>query len=179
MSRWPTSCSPAQAIPGGQGLPALTLGYNTGGGHEDPAQFIQGNLTDVGVNVTLEGYEWGTYLDLIQAGQSQLLPHGVADGLPHHGQLPLPAVLLRRPWTTSPCTTIPEVDALLDEARSTADEDERLALYQEAERMILEDAPVIPLMYYKTSRVYGDGIGGYIRSADDLTPMERVYFMAE
>jgi hypothetical protein len=42
--------------------------------------------------------------------------------------------------------------------------------------MVLEEAPVIPLMFYKTSRVYGDGVGGYIRTADDLTPMERVYF---
>jgi peptide/nickel transport system substrate-binding protein/oligopeptide transport system substrate-binding protein len=163
--------------PGGQGLPALTLGYNTGGGHEDPAQFIQGNLKDVGVNVTLEGYEWGTYLDLIQAADVTFFRMGWLTDYPIMDNFLYP---LFYSTSTDNFTMYnnPDVDAMLDEARSTADEDERLAIYQEAERTILDQAPVIPLMYYKTSRVYGDNIGGYIRSADDLTPMERVYFMA-
>jgi oligopeptide transport system substrate-binding protein len=165
-------------FPGGQGLPGLTLGYNTGGGHEDPAQFIQGNLKDVGVNVTLEGYEWGSYLDLVQGGEVTFFRMGWLTDYPIMDNFLYPNF-----YSTSTDNFTqynnPEVDALLDKARSTADETERLALYQEAERIILEDAPVIPLMYYKTSRVYGDGIGGYIRTADDLTPMEMVYFIAE
>jgi oligopeptide transport system substrate-binding protein len=41
----------------------------------------------------------------------------------------------------------PEVDALLDEARGTQDFDERMALYQQAEQLILEDAVWIPLTF--------------------------------
>ncbi len=165
-------------FPGGQGLPALTLGYNTGGGHEDPAQFIQGNLAEVGVNVTLEGYEWGSYLDLIQAGQVTFFRMGWLTDYPIMDNFLYP-LFQSESVDNFTAYNNPEVDAMLEEARSTADEAARLALYQEVERTILEDAPIIPLMYYKTSRVYGDGIGGYIRSADDLTPMEKVYFMAE
>jgi len=165
-------------FPAGAGLPALTLGYNTGGGHEDPAQFIQGNLAAVGVNVTLEGYEWGSYLDLIQAEEITFFRLGWLTDYPIMDNFLYPLFYSANAGVDNMTQyNNPEVDALLDQARSTADEDERLALYQEAERIILEDAPVIPLMYYKTSRVYGDDIGGYIRTADDLTPMERVYFM--
>ncbi|MFN8454723.1 MAG: hypothetical protein U0401_08660 [Anaerolineae bacterium] len=39
------------------------------------------------------------------------------------------------------------MDALLDKARGTLDEKERLALYQEAEQKILEDAAWIPLYF--------------------------------
>jgi oligopeptide transport system substrate-binding protein len=41
----------------------------------------------------------------------------------------------------------PEVDALLDEARGTLDDDERAALYRQAEQLILDDAVWIPLTF--------------------------------
>jgi oligopeptide transport system substrate-binding protein len=41
----------------------------------------------------------------------------------------------------------PELDALLDKARATQDPEERLALYQQAEQMILDDAAWIPLYF--------------------------------
>jgi oligopeptide transport system substrate-binding protein len=41
----------------------------------------------------------------------------------------------------------PELDALLDQARATQDEQERQALYQQAEQLILEDAAWIPLYF--------------------------------
>lgn len=41
----------------------------------------------------------------------------------------------------------PEVDALLDQARGTLAAEERLALYQQAEQMILDDAAWIPLYF--------------------------------
>ena len=162
-------------FPGGQGLPELKLGYNTGGGHEDPAQFIQGNLKDAGVNVTIEGYEWGSYLDLVQAAEVTFFRMGWLTDYPIMDNFLYP---LFYSTSTDNFTMYnnPEIDKMLDQARSTPDQEARFQLYQETERMVLEEAPVIPLMFYKTSRVYGDGIGGYIRTADDLTPMERVYF---
>jgi oligopeptide transport system substrate-binding protein len=41
----------------------------------------------------------------------------------------------------------PAVDALLDEARGTQDVQERLALYQQVEQLILDDAAWIPLYF--------------------------------
>jgi oligopeptide transport system substrate-binding protein len=41
----------------------------------------------------------------------------------------------------------PEVDALLEQARAAQDEAERLALYQQAEQIILEDAAWMPLYF--------------------------------
>lgn len=165
-------------FPEGQGLPQLTLGYNTGVGHDTIAQFIQGNLAEVGVNFNIEGYEWGTYLDLIQAEQITFFRLGWLTDYPIMDNFLYPLFYSANAGVDNMSQyNNPEVDALLDEARSTADEDERLELYREAERMILDDAPIIPLMFYKTSRVYGDNIGGYIRTPDDLTPLERVYFV--
>ena len=41
----------------------------------------------------------------------------------------------------------PEVDRLLEEARTEQDHDQRMALYRRAEQMILDDAPWVPLHY--------------------------------
>ncbi len=41
----------------------------------------------------------------------------------------------------------PDVDALLDEAATETDEQKRWKLYQEAEQIILDDAPIIPLYH--------------------------------
>ena len=41
----------------------------------------------------------------------------------------------------------PKVDALLDEARGTLDVDERMAMYQQAEQLILDDVAWIPLTF--------------------------------
>jgi peptide/nickel transport system substrate-binding protein/oligopeptide transport system substrate-binding protein len=119
----------------------------------------------------------GTYLDLIQAEEITFFRLGWLTDYPIMDNFLYPLFYSENAGVDNMSQyNNPAVDALLDEARSTANEDDRIELYREAERIILEDAPVIPLMYYKTSRVYGEGIGGYIRSADDLTPMEDVYF---
>ncbi len=41
----------------------------------------------------------------------------------------------------------PEFDELLDSAAAEDDEEERLRLYNQAERMVVEDAPCLPLLY--------------------------------
>jgi oligopeptide transport system substrate-binding protein len=45
----------------------------------------------------------------------------------------------------------PQVDALLDRARIERDADARLKLYQQAERLILQDAPWMPLFHGASS----------------------------
>jgi ABC-type oligopeptide transport system substrate-binding subunit len=45
----------------------------------------------------------------------------------------------------------PEVDDLLDQAKTETDEAERIRLYQEAEKLIVEDSPWIPLFHGQDS----------------------------
>jgi len=56
--------------------------------------------------------------------------------------------------------TNPDFDAKLDEA-AAAQPEEAIALYQEAELMLAEDMPAIPLWYYKT-------IAGYSSNVDNV-----------
>jgi oligopeptide transport system substrate-binding protein len=57
--------------------------------------------------------------------------------------------------------TNPDFDAKLAEAASAPSPEEAIALYQEAELMLVEDMPAIPLWYYKT-------IAGYSSNVDNV-----------
>lgn len=53
-----------------------------------------------------------------------------------------------------------DVDALLDQARSTSDPELRHDLYGQAEERILELAPVAPIFFYPQNRVVADTVEG-------------------
>jgi ABC-type transport system substrate-binding protein len=54
----------------------------------------------------------------------------------------------------------PQVDRLLDEAAALPLGEERLEKYQEAERIILEDAPWAPLYYEVETRLHQPNVHG-------------------
>jgi ABC-type transport system substrate-binding protein len=71
----------------------------------------------------------------------------------------------------------PEVDALLDEAAATLDEEQRRALYQEAEQRILDDAPLIPIYHdvqYTLVKPYVRGLHITPMGILDLSTVELV-----
>ena len=71
----------------------------------------------------------------------------------------------------------PAVDRLLDRARAEQDLLKRVALYREAERLILEDSPVIPLNYYSYERVFQPYVKSVEVSAlgDPYIPMRKIW----
>lgn len=162
--------------PNGQGLPPLKLGYNTGVGHDKIAQSVQNDVKALGINFTIEGYEWGTYLDMIQAQQITFFRLGWLADYPTMDNFLYPLFFSENAGSDNMTFySNPEVDDLLMEARKTADTQKRIELYRKAEKIILDDAPLVPLMFYRTSRVISSRVGGYIRTAMDDTPYERVY----
>jgi ABC-type transport system substrate-binding protein len=70
----------------------------------------------------------------------------------------------------------PKVDELFNQARQTADIDEANAIYNEAEKVILTDAPCIPLYTYRDARIHNSArIGGFNWNAFALTDMWKVW----
>ena len=54
-----------------------------------------------------------------------------------------------------------EVDALLEDARTEIEEGQRLELYEEAQEIILEEAPIIPIYHPSLLTGMNDDIEGY------------------
>ncbi len=55
----------------------------------------------------------------------------------------------------------PELDELLDRAAAERDEEARLEMYQQAERMVIDDAPCLPLMYGANHVLVKPYVSGY------------------
>ena len=69
----------------------------------------------------------------------------------------------------------PEVDRLYEQARGTVDDQQRYSLYNQAEKLILTDAPCIPVYTYKDFRVTNNRIGGFNYNAMMLVDMWPVW----
>jgi ABC-type transport system substrate-binding protein len=123
-------------------------GYNPAG--DRLATAIQEYLSEVGVNVDIQTEEWTQYLQDARADKFVAHQSGWQgdNGDPDNFLY----ALLGGPSKGAGNTAFyenPEVDKLLVQATEVADQDERTKLYQQAEQMIVDDAPWIFIGYQK------------------------------
>lgn len=119
---------------------------------------------NLGVSISIEQSEFGLFLTDVDEGNFQMFSLGwIAD-------YPDPQNFLEiKLHSNSPNNEArysnPDVDDLLDQAANETDEEERLSLYQEAEQIIVADAPWIPLYHGKSSALIKPYVNGF-----DLEP---------
>ncbi len=124
-----------------------------GGGTASDIQAIAGMLKDnLGVNISIQQTDWASFLGQINDppnNQFQIFdiawiadyadPEDFLNILFHSGST--------GNWANY---SNPDVDKLIDQAGLEQDPSARFKLYQQAEQMILSDAPVVPLAYSET-----------------------------
>jgi len=141
----------AQAgYPNGQGLPPITLWFNTSTGHQAIAEYLRNNwYTTLGVNVTLKSMDWKSYISEILKGQFQIWRLGWCQDYPDANNFLVDAINNNRGafggWNN------PVYENLVTQAAREQNPDTRKALYKQAEEILVEtDAVMLPL-YYQTS----------------------------
>jgi peptide/nickel transport system substrate-binding protein/oligopeptide transport system substrate-binding protein len=74
----------------------------------------------------------------------------------------------------------PKVDRLLEQARSEGDYLKRIELYRQAEAMIMEDAPVVNLVYYTFTALFQPYVQGIELNAlgEPYIPMKKIWLDA-
>lgn len=112
------------------------------------AEVIQSNLADVGIKAKIVTFEWATYLEKARNGEADAFmlgwtgDNGDADNFLY--------VLLDKDNIGSNNYSYYSNDELHDiliEAQSEVDEDKRNELYGQAQEIIFEDAPWVPLAH--------------------------------
>ena len=165
-------------FPNGEGLPTITLDYNTGSNHDQPALLVQEDLKAIGINTELRGTEWAAYLDKLDAKDYQIGRLGWIADYPIMDNFLYP-LFQSEAANNSSGFNDPAVDAALQEARSTTDVDERLAKYAEIERTIGETYPVIPLAFYRHAQVGSDRVNDGVFSVFSLFSFDTVWLTQE
>lgn len=106
---------------------------------------------NLGVRVELQQVEFATFLQQLQRGDFQMSELGwIADYVDPEDFLDIK--LHGQSSDNDSRYSNPEVDRLLERARTEKDAERRLALYQQAEQIIVNDAPWIPL-YHSSDHV--------------------------
>ena len=134
--------------PGGEGFAPITLSFNAGAGHEEIMEIVQSNLADIGIEAVFDGMEWGTYLEMIDAGNFQI------GRLGWMASYPSPHYFLWEIFDSEAGNNFSqfenaEVDAAMAAAtKLTGDGAEIAAAWQEISAMIGDHNPVVPVAFY-------------------------------
>lgn len=149
----------------------LTVYFNSGAGHDDWVEAVSNQWQqhlDID-NVEFESLEFAQYLDL-QENRDIEGPFRLGWVLSY----PSPQYAMEPIYSTGGSSNYTdfsddEFDQLIDDANAATDEDEADQLYQEAEDLLVDELPVIPMWFQKFFVVHSENIDGESITMDPRT----------
>lgn len=131
--------------PNGDGFPVIEYMTNDAGYNKAVAEYLQNAWSELGVKMDIKIVEWSTFTPTRRAGDFQICRGGwVYDYDDPSNML---NVLSSESGNNDGKYNNPEFDAALNQARDTADKAEHYEKLHLAEKIIMEDAAVSPLVY--------------------------------
>ncbi len=143
-----------------EGMPPLELLYNTHEGHKKLAVAIQDMWKrHLGVSVSLRNEEWKVMLKNVRDRHFQIVRFGWIGDYDH------PQTFMDTFMGDSPNNRTgwksPQFDALVRKARSTGDVAESMKLYRQAERILVDELPKLPIYFYTKSTLIKPYVKGH------------------
>lgn len=164
-------------FPDGAGFPSFELLYNTSESHRMIAESIQ-QMWRVNLNVDarLFNQEWKVYLDSRDIGDFTVARAG---WVPQYDDVSVFAQLLLgdNPNNSSRWKNDAYGD-LVHRADRESDPLIRESLYQQAETILLQEMPVMPLYYYRRNYLIRPEVQGWGRNAVDHHPYSKISLRA-
>lgn len=129
----------------------------------------------LGVLVEIQQVEWATYLQDLNRRKFQVFALGWNADYPDPQDF-LDILFHTNSETNHGGYSNPQVDALLEQARIEQDTQRRIALYNQAEQMIIDDAPWVPLWYTgERHLLLKPYVKGYVLSPMTIPKLRYVY----
>src|SRR5215831_13454116 len=130
--------------PGGQGIPVLDLWFSS---KEDTArkelEAYQEDLAELGITVEIhQAADWPTFQTIVAERQPAMFRLAWYSDIPDPDNFFYP-LLFSQSKLNRTLYQNPQVDRLLEEARSTTDYQQRIRIYRQIEQLVLDDAPWI------------------------------------
>ncbi len=140
--------------PGGEGLPVLTLMVTNSQENKDTAQVIQAMWKEnLGVQCEIVTYEDKVYWDEHAAGNFDVAFDGwTGDYLDPDTNLNCFTQERTQDESRWSGEKALEYDAMIEECRNLADNAKRMEIFAQAEKLLMEEMPIMPL-YYRSSQL--------------------------
>jgi len=147
-------------FPDGEGWPGLELTYNTSEDHRKIAVALQQMWKDVlNIDVTLTNQEWKVYLDSVTNMHFQIARRGwIGDYVDPNNFLDL---FITGGGNNNTGFADPEYDEMiLRKAPQAANREERFAVFHEAETLLMEQMPILPVYTYTSKHLVHHSVKG-------------------
>jgi len=160
--------------PNGVGFPAIELSFNTLRAHSLVAQAVQEMWKDhLNIDVGLNNMQWKVYLQRMHVEDFDIARSGWI------GDYPDPMAFLET-WDCGASNNHSgycnhEYEALLNQVRGEDDPVRRRSLLLEAERLLLQDLPLIPLFHYSLPYLLAEDIRGFEENLRDVHLFKYLY----
>lgn len=135
------------------------------------AQMIQADWAKIGIKANIVSYEWGEYIKRAKAGEHDVMIYGWTgdNGDPDNwlGVLYSCAAVKGSNYAKW-CN--PAYDKLVTQAKLTSDRNERIKLYQQAQKILKTDVPITPIANSKVFQPMRKEVQDFKLSPFGLTP---------
>ncbi|MEW6302560.1 MAG: peptide ABC transporter substrate-binding protein [Verrucomicrobiota bacterium] len=161
-------------FPGGKGLPPIEILYNTQESHRVIAEAIQQMWKkELGVDARIVNQEWKVYMDSQRTLNYQVCRAGwIGDYVDPNNFLDM--------WTTGNGNndtgwSNAEYDRLIRAAGAETDTAKRHELFQQAEAILLDECPMIPIYFYTRVRLMQPSVKGFYPTILDNHSYKFIY----
>lgn len=160
--------------PDGKGFPELTLQINSGGGtNEQIAEAVQKMLQEtLNIRLNITKLPFAQHLENLETGKVQFWRLGwIADYPDPENFLTLffsghiPPKLSDKSYLNSTRYSNPVYDSLFTLAINTVDDATRMSLYAQADQVMINDAPIMPIYYYRDYRLLQPRVQNFPQNA--------------
>jgi oligopeptide transport system substrate-binding protein len=148
----------------------MEIRYNTSENHKNTAVAIQEQLKPLGIEVSLINTDTKTHYSLLeQKGDFDVARAGwIADYKDPESFL---GISRKASGNNYANYNSPKFEELMDKAAAAGGKpEERLKYLAEAERVLVDDAPNIPLLYYSYKNLVSPKLTGFVSNVMDIHP---------
>lgn len=146
--------------PNGEGFPVVEYLYNTNDNHKAIGEALQYMWeTELGVKVTLNNQEWGTFLETRKNGEYDIARNGwIAD---YNDPMTFLDMWMTGGGNNDAQYANAEYDKLIAEAKAATDSETRMQLMHQAEDILIGDDSVLaPIYFYTQKHMMKDDVAG-------------------
>lgn len=159
--------------PGGKDFPRLDILYNTSENHKKIAEAIQQMWkSNLGIEVGLYNQEWKVYLDSQQTLNYQIARKGwIAD---YNDPNTFLDMFVTDGGNNNSGWSNKKYDGLIAAAAKEQNQAKRFKIFQQAEDVLLEELPIIPIYIYTKNFLLSKDVQGYFPNVEDIHPLKYV-----
>jgi len=168
------ACLAKAGYPEGRGCPKISIMFNTSEDHRRIAEAIQQMWTrELHLSVELSNQEWGSYLQATTQLQYDVARRSwIGDYLDPNTFL---ACMVTGDGNNRSGWSNPRYDALLRQAGREVDAAKRLAILSQAEALLLDESPILPIYHYTVNDLVKPYVHGIYPTALDTHPLKQVW----